>query len=506
MQLIDLRPMLSRSFSLYLSRKATPLEYMGSGCCGRLYEGKNQTETGGVLIRRKSGSKAFFSDPIVNSPLPNLTKDYLSIPNRFVSVQRKQSLVGTTGLENQDNTCFINAALQCISNAVPLTDYFLTNVYLQEINRKNPLGTGGELAGAYAELLAVQWRDVNESMLPRRLLDQIFFSAPQFANGGQHDAHEFLAFFLDKIHEDLNRGSCCAKVHPINDSKPEKEEKRAARAWYTYLKRNSSVIVDLFQGQLRSSIRCGVCGFVSTTFDTFMYLSLPLPKGDKPITLVDCLLEFTKDEALDPDQWRCPKCKNAEKAYKKIDIWKVPPILIIHLKRFSFSSGAGKRSTSMKLTNKVEFPLSGLDVSEYVSSLQKEPPVYDLFALTNHYGYMDRGHYTAYCKNRHSQLWYKFDDTLVQEGSEAEVCSEKAYMLFYCKVSITEYRRQCSEMPNLWPHVISRKLSDLGEEVVHEQTGSTLSGFNELDLKPKEAPKSQLHVIQSQSESPVPDN
>lgn len=478
---------------------------MGSGCCGRLYEGKIHVESGGVLIRRKRGSKAIPSDPIVSSPLPNLTKDYLTIPNRFVTVHRKQSLAGTTGLDNQGNTCFINAALQCISNAVPLTDYFLTNVYLQEVNENNPLGTCGEFAGAYAELLATQWRDVNESMLPKRLLDLIFASAPQFANG-QHDAHEFLAFFLDKIHEDLNRGSFHAKLCPISDSKAEKEEKRAARAWCAYLKRNSSVIVDLFQGQLKSSIRCEECQFVSTTFDTFMYLTLPLPKGDKTITLVDCFLEFTKDEALDPNQWLCPNCKKSGRATKRIDIWKVPPILIIHLKRFSFNTAAtGKPVSGVKLTNRVEFPLSGLDISGYVSGQQKEPPVYDLFALTDHYGHFGGGHYTASCKNRHSQLWYKYDDDVVMEGEEAAVCSEKAYMLFYCKVSIDEYRRQCSELPNLWPHVISRKLSDLCEEVVHEQTGSTLSGFNEIDPKSKEARKSQLHVIPSQCESPNPD-
>lgn len=475
---------------------------MGAGCCGRVYEGREYVESGGVLIRRKRGSKAIYCDPIITTPLPDLTKDYTTIPNRFVSTHRKKSLVGTTGLENTGNTCFINAALQCISNAVPLTDYFLTNVYLQEVNMQNPLGTRGELAGAYAELLATQWTDVNESLLPKRLLDLINDLAPQFLDGRQHDAHEFLAFFLDKIHEDLNRGSPTSKLYPGIDSKPEKEEKKAARAWYNYLKRNSSVVVDLFQGQLKSSIRCDACQFTSTTFDTFMYLSVPLPKADKPLTLVDCLLEFTKDEMLDPGQWKCPKCNSDAKAFKKLDIWKVPPILIIHLKRFYFSD-----AKPGKLTNKVEFPIQGLDISGYVSSQQKEPPVYDLYALTNHIGQVSCGHYTANCKNRHSQLWFKFDDDVVQETDEAQVCTDKAYLLFYCKVSIEEYRRQSSEMPNLWPHVISRKLSDVGEEGQQEQTGSTLPCTTDIEVKSREPRnKSQLHVIPSQSESPAPDH
>lgn len=48
-------------------------------------------------------------------------------------------------------------------------------------------------------------------------------------------------------------------------------------AWETYLKRNRSIIVDLFQGQLRSKVVCPVCTNVSTTFDPYMFLSVPLP-------------------------------------------------------------------------------------------------------------------------------------------------------------------------------------------------------------------------------------
>jgi ubiquitin C-terminal hydrolase len=81
-----------------------------------------------------------------------------------------------------------------------------------------------------------------------------------------------------------------------------------------------------------------------------------------------------------------------------MDIWKLPSILIVHLKRFEFSSY--KKS---KIKEYVDFPLKNLDLSLYVSKLQREKPIYDLFAVCNHEGFLGGGHYYSYTKHRHSQ-------------------------------------------------------------------------------------------------------
>lgn len=68
-----------------------------------------------------------------------------------------------------------------------------------------------------------------------------------------------------------------------------------------------------------------------------MYLSVPIPSGfsGKHPTLEECVEEFTKEEILDGEnKWKCPRCKCFQRASKKIDIWKLPSILIVHLKRF----------------------------------------------------------------------------------------------------------------------------------------------------------------------------
>lgn len=61
--------------------------------------------------------------------------------------------LGLVGLQNLGNTCYMNAALQCLSNCQKLTEYFLSKKYLSEINMTNNLGHKGKIAKNYGKLL-----------------------------------------------------------------------------------------------------------------------------------------------------------------------------------------------------------------------------------------------------------------------------------------------------------------------------------------------------------------
>ncbi|KQS44270.1 ubiquitin carboxyl-terminal hydrolase 32 isoform X1 [Drosophila erecta] len=183
---------------------------------------------------------------------------------------------GATGLHNLGNTCFMNAALQVLFNTQPLAQYFQREMHRFEVNAANKLGTKGQLAMRYAELLKEVWTATTRSVAPLKLRFCVNKYAPQFAGGGQHDSQELLEWLLDALHEDLNR--VMEKPYSeLKDSNGRPDKIVAAEAWSQHHARNQSIIIDLFYGQLKSKVSCLGCGHESVRFDPFSLLSLPLP-------------------------------------------------------------------------------------------------------------------------------------------------------------------------------------------------------------------------------------
>lgn len=147
------------------------------------------------------------------------------------------------------------------------------------------------------------------------------------------------------------------------------------------------------------------------------------------VTLQDCLEEFGKTETLsEQNAWYCPRCKEHRRADKQFELWKVPDVLVMHLKRFSSS-----RNFRDKLELKVDYPIEGLDLTEMVrDQTDGKSLIYDLIAVDNHYGGLGGGHYTAYAKSFANTNWYDFNDTHVSQVKDTElVVTKSAYLLFY---------------------------------------------------------------------------
>lgn len=192
---------------------------------------------------------------------------------------------GTLGLGNMGNTCFMNSALQCLAHTEGLIEYFLSGLYQSELNPDNPLGMQGAIAEVFGALLHRIWAKDSTigTYSPREFKLRLQRFAPQFSGYQQHDSQEFVAFLLDGLHEDLNR----VLKKPYVE-KPDWEggsdlelAQLAQQSWQGYMRRNDSVIVDLFQGQYQSTLVCPECEKVSITFDPFMYLTLPVPVEKK---------------------------------------------------------------------------------------------------------------------------------------------------------------------------------------------------------------------------------
>ena len=152
---------------------------------------------------------------------------------------------------------------------------------------------------------------------------------------------------------------------------PEQSDLEASNRWWdNYCCRNISCIKDLFCGQLRSEVVCQTCKSVSIAYDPFWDLSVSIPKrhqargsgdGMSPggaagtssrrrsspkgggrrkvkgkCSLYECLSQLTESEELSGDDaYYCSKCKQHQTSLKRMCIFRVPKVLVLHLKRFS---------------------------------------------------------------------------------------------------------------------------------------------------------------------------
>ncbi|MCP9258936.1 Ubiquitin carboxyl-terminal hydrolase 32 [Dirofilaria immitis] len=172
-------------------------------------------------------------------------------------------ILGITGLYNMGNTCYMNSALQCLSNTRPLTNYFIEGRY------KN------DMKGICERCERVMVRQ-KRNIAPIKLRDAIKSAGSVFAERSQHDCQEFLSILLDLLHEDLNQIENKPFIE-LSDSDGRPDSVVAKEAWDAHLKRDKSIIVDLFTGQLRSTLTCLNCNAISCRFDAFTCLQLPIP-------------------------------------------------------------------------------------------------------------------------------------------------------------------------------------------------------------------------------------
>ncbi|XP_061074407.1 ubiquitin carboxyl-terminal hydrolase 2-like isoform X1 [Conger conger] len=331
---------------------------------------------------------------------------------------------GVMGLRNLGNTCFMNSIIQCLSNTRDLRDYCQHNSYRRDLNNNSH---NSALMEEFAKLIQTLWKSSgSEAVSPSEFKTQIQKYAPRFVGYNQQDAQEFLRFLLDGLHNEVNRVTVRPRGH-MEDFDHLPDDEKGKRMWNKYLEREDSKIVDLFVGQLKSSLTCSECGYCSTVFDPFWDLSLPIAKkGYGEVSLMDCVRLFTKEDVLDGDEKpTCYRCKARRKCTKKFTIQKFPKILVLHLKRFSEA-----RIRSSKLSTFVNFPMKDLDLREFASE-NRVNAVYTLYAVSNHSGTTMGGHYTAYCRNPTTEEWYTFNDSRATPMSSSQVRSSDAYVLFY---------------------------------------------------------------------------
>uniref|UniRef100_A0A8C7V6E4 Ubiquitin carboxyl-terminal hydrolase n=1 Tax=Oryzias sinensis TaxID=183150 RepID=A0A8C7V6E4_9TELE len=312
---------------------------------------------------------------------------------------------GVCGLENSGNSCYLNAVLQCLSATMPLVEQLL-----HSDTRKGLARSKCRVSEVFVHLLEKMWMGTGSSCSPLEVMSALCSVLPQFNNDSQQDAQELLLLLLNTLHDDFNKP---ARMEQIKGCSP-----------------HSNLVTRLFEGQLSYMCICMHCHHQAHNTQAFTVLSLPVPKGTIKCSIQDCLTLFFKQTVLTGgEQAMCSVCglkrETAITAGAK-QFWMNIRNHLFHLVcRFG-----SKGKSQVKLRTNVLF-LTKLDLSQFLSGLVPNESSYHLYAVVNHTGHLNMGHYTALCYNSLAQTWHCFDDAAVCEVQEDRVQSPNAYLLFY---------------------------------------------------------------------------
>ncbi len=329
------------------------------------------------------------------------------------------------GLENFGDSCYVNSALQCLSHAEPLTNALF---HLRSDEKKFQ-----PLTEAYVKLLEEMWLG-NESVTSAiNVRDRVGEISPRFANQSQQDSHEFLSVFLDALYEELcshEQGKQC------------------------------NIDENFIHGTIKSTVKCRNCREEIPTYDSFISLPLPIPLSPATASGLDkhegfvgfvasmfgfienivtpvrdlyaCFKLLLQDETIGENgKWFCARCDCLTNANKKIELWTLPKVLILQLKRFNYDL-----SNNVKIDTFIEYPVDLLDLSDYVKNAEYNKTIrYDLVAVSVHTGNLVGGHYITYGRNFRSGNWYRFDDQHVSKANVTEIVTRDAYILVYIQHS-----------------------------------------------------------------------
>ena len=185
--------------------------------------------------------------------------------------------------------------------------------------------------------------------------------------------------------------------------------------------------------------------------------SYTAPAETSSCNIHDCLASFVEHEVVwcihwvmvdigqvldGDDKVTCERCTTRQRCEKWLSIESLPPILVLHIKRFQFTCDALRHALSMtahstysrsKLGTNVIYPLRDLNLAPYLSHTAESVShvtatphshatdrQYDLYAVSNHSGGMGGGHYTAHCRNDQG-TWFTCNDSCVTEAAERDV-------------------------------------------------------------------------------------
>lgn len=264
----------------------------------------------------------------------------------------------------------------------------------------------------------------------------------EMRRGHQQDAQEFLGFLLEELHEECARSMKLASTSGSGRSTPAGSVSGATEitadnesGWMEVGHKqkpavtrssggvaNESPINNIFGGKLRSELK--VSGNkLSVTLEPYSPLQLDI--GSPEVSnIIDALKGLTRPESMHGDFQTARGQRTT--ATKQVFIETLPPVLILHLKRFQYDSTT-KRAE--KIWKKVGYPLE-LEIPKEVFPVTARNkfaahgglPKYRLTGVIYHHGKnANGGHYTVDIRRQDGKEWIRLDDTLIRRIRSEDV-------------------------------------------------------------------------------------
>ena len=344
--------------------------------------------------------------------------NYNNSSNRNSTPLEDTILNSLTGFQNLGNTCYINTCLQNLIHNKKFINKFLS--VFKEQSNSTPISNS--FYYLLTQISENNTYDKNDSINPLIFVDTFKKLHKNFEGFQEHDTQEFCRYLLQDLNNELNQVQ-----YPSSYKKEMVKNKTKKESFDLYVKdclsKENSIITDLFIGYFSFEYKCE-CGFREYSFSQFLDLPIQMDANVQGFDLYQMLRNnFYKTSYVDMGE-TCSFCRRTSKKNEIMKIAKLPNILIISLQRINPKTG-------MKNNANVKF-YEGLDLKEIIDpeTQRADYTKYDLFAISNHIGSINTGHY--YSNIKIGQNWYCFEDSKVYKiGPQIEMNTQEVYTLFY---------------------------------------------------------------------------
>ncbi|KAL8388093.1 hypothetical protein RB595_009469 [Gaeumannomyces hyphopodioides] len=381
----------------------------------------------------------------------------------------KVAFLEPRGLINTGNMCYMNSVLQVLIFCIPFYDFLeqagkkvahsfnsetpLIDAMIEFVRDFKIIDSAVSVDQLRRRLKNEELEQYGEPFIPEFVYEAIK-KLPRFSSmrrGHQQDAEEFLGFLLESLHDECahvlrtvppssnvstapnsSLPTPTASVSSVNLDGGDVSnvwlevgpKQRSAITRSSGHSDTSSPITKIFGGQLRSELR--VPGLKdSVTLEPYQPLQLDIG-APQVRNIVDALRHLTNPESLRGD-FSSPRGKDVT-ATKQIFIESLPPVLILHLKRFQFDA---EGNGTVKIWKKIGYPLE-LEIPREVLSRAKRNsstgmPKYRLIAAVYHHGKnASGGHYTVDVRRQDGSEWVRLDDTVIRRIRAEDVAEAGA--------------------------------------------------------------------------------